>query len=98
MAWPRLFCVAAQSRGTRSRVRSLSGPRPAQGEIVLRRGPRGTRSRVRLERFAATAGGLLKGAQGALSHSPARLGSQERCRDCSASRPSRGAPARECVP
>ena len=24
MAWPRLFCVAAQSRGTRPRVRSLS--------------------------------------------------------------------------
>ena len=42
--------------------------------------------------------GTEQPAQGALSCSPARPGSQGRCRDCSASWPSRGAPARGCTP
>ena len=36
MALSRLFCVAAQSRGTRSRVRSLSASPPAIAPSQLR--------------------------------------------------------------
>ena len=46
MAWSRLFCVSAQSRGTRARVRSLSASVKAATACSRRAGPRSRAPRV----------------------------------------------------